>query len=89
MNSPHKGPVTRKMFPFDDVIMVTGSLCGKPPVDSLNKGLVIRSIDVLFFVDLNKNLIEFCFLIFNVPFYSLAKNSRHFADGSTVPMGFM
>ena len=25
VNSPHKGPVTRKMFPFDDVIM--GSLC--------------------------------------------------------------
>ena len=24
VNSPHKGPVTRKMFPFDDVIM-----CGK------------------------------------------------------------
>ena len=22
VNSPHKGPVTRKMFPFDDVIMV-------------------------------------------------------------------
>ena len=22
MNSPHKGPVTRKMFPFDDVIMM-------------------------------------------------------------------
>ena len=21
MNSPHKGPVTRKLFPFDDVIM--------------------------------------------------------------------
>ena len=21
MNSPHEGPVTRKMFPFDDVIM--------------------------------------------------------------------
>ena len=21
-NSPHEGPVTRKMFPFDDVIMV-------------------------------------------------------------------
>ena len=21
MNSPHKAPVTRKMFPFDDVIM--------------------------------------------------------------------
>ena len=24
VNSPHKGPVTRKMFPFDDVIMVIG-----------------------------------------------------------------
>ena len=24
VNSPHKGPVTRKMFPFDDVIMETG-----------------------------------------------------------------
>ena len=23
MNSPHKGPVTRKMFPFDDVIVHT------------------------------------------------------------------
>ena len=23
---PHKGPVTRKMFPFDDVIMIMGSL---------------------------------------------------------------
>ena len=22
MNASHKGPVTRKMFPFDDVIMV-------------------------------------------------------------------
>ena len=24
VNSPHKGPVTRKMFPFDDVIMNVG-----------------------------------------------------------------
>ena len=23
VNSPHKGPVTRKMFPFDDVIIYT------------------------------------------------------------------
>ena len=23
VNSPHKGPVTREMFPFDDVIMMT------------------------------------------------------------------
>ena len=26
VNSPHKGPVTRKMFPFDDVIMRSGAL---------------------------------------------------------------
>ena len=25
VNSPHKGPVTRKMVPFDDVIMTTNS----------------------------------------------------------------
>ena len=29
VNSPHKGSVTRKMFPFDDVIMSTG--VAKPP----------------------------------------------------------
>ena len=29
VNSPHKGPVTRKMFPFDDVIMSShqGDIC--------------------------------------------------------------
>ena len=26
VNSPHKGPVTRKMFPFDDVIMYLGEI---------------------------------------------------------------
>ena len=26
VNSPHKGPVTRKMFPFDDVIMILAAL---------------------------------------------------------------
>ena len=28
VNSPHKGPVTRKMFPFHDVIMYTSDLDG-------------------------------------------------------------
>ena len=32
VNSPHKGPVTRKMFPFDDVIMFQ-PLCVNPPCD--------------------------------------------------------
>ena len=26
VNSPHKGPVTRKMFPFDDVIMIHANI---------------------------------------------------------------
>ena len=30
VNSPHKGPVTRKMFPFDDVIMIYFSVSGFP-----------------------------------------------------------
>ena len=29
VNSPHKGPVTRKMFPFDDVIMIWYHFSGK------------------------------------------------------------
>ena len=37
VNSPHKGPVMRKMFPFDDVIMITlgelrSTLCVWPEV---------------------------------------------------------
>ena len=32
VNSPHKGPVTRKMFLFDDVIMAFGSGNDLPPV---------------------------------------------------------
>ena len=35
VNSPHKGPVTRKMFPFDDVIMFYFSA-------STNDGVVLR-----------------------------------------------
>ena len=30
VNSPHKGPVTRKMFPFDDVIMGKNCDCRYP-----------------------------------------------------------
>ena len=42
VNSPHKWPVTRKMFPFHDVIMVpnttrtTGRKAGKTPTDYAN-----------------------------------------------------
>ena len=42
MNPPHKGPVTQKMFPFDDVIMATFSAAavkGWPPTKCLYMGI--------------------------------------------------
>ena len=40
VNSPHKGPVTRKMFPFDDVIM-----------NSIQKGEFLLKRILLYFYD--------------------------------------
>ena len=37
VNSPHKGPVTRKMFPFDDVIMKFRTCCRAFPFWLLNR----------------------------------------------------
>ena len=64
VNSPHKGPVTRKMFPFDDVIMET-DLCrhvASPCYNELmlrriciNKKNYERSIISLKYFELNKN----------------------------------
>ena len=34
VNSPHKWPVTRKIFPFDDVIMAWNYSTGRPPQKS-------------------------------------------------------
>ena len=39
VNSPHKWPVTRKMFPFDDVIMV--GLYQSTIISSLDKNKVL------------------------------------------------
>ena len=36
VNSPHKGPVTRKIFPFDDVIMFRGVARRRPRGPGLN-----------------------------------------------------
>ena len=45
VNSPHKGPVTRKMFPFDDVIMLTKgwprSQCVKTQLVFLHKNYCV------------------------------------------------
>ena len=44
VNSPHKWPVTRKMFPFDDVIMMTlihyAALLHKEPCSNMEKFLM-------------------------------------------------
>ena len=42
VNSPHKEPVTRKMFPFDDVVMscvLDCSISSVPPMESLQSWL--------------------------------------------------
>ena len=41
VNSPHKGPVTRKMFPFDDVIMSYCYICWtEPTVNTVHSALI-------------------------------------------------
>ena len=48
VNSPHKWPVTRKMFPFHDVIMYWPFMrwIHRSPVGSLHEGPAARRIDV-------------------------------------------
>ena len=41
VNSPHKGPVTRKMFPFDDVIMIFSILT---PAASLGHSVISQML---------------------------------------------
>ena len=53
VNSPHKWPVTRKMFPFDDVIMFPYYWTfmrrkHRQPVGSHNRGPVMQSYDISF-----------------------------------------
>ena len=43
VNSPHKGPVTRKLFPFDDVITTTSCAVGGSRVVTMTH-LVCKSI---------------------------------------------
>ena len=54
VNSPHKWPVTRKMFPFDDVIMLCSCVqwkavatpLGNPMTPWANSGLVTQCGDI-------------------------------------------
>ena len=74
VNSPHKWPVTRKMFPFDDVIMRMYWSMPEPrclfsktlsvkeaPADSLNLGLINRLLTKLriLFTTINLNFTDF------------------------------
>ena len=50
VNSPHKGPVTRKMFPFDDVIMTPTRRCEvshreQSPISISNSFIVIKHLN--------------------------------------------
>ena len=62
VKSPHKWPVTRKMFPFDDVIIATHI---QAPVASICKGPVKLCFEIFFVVRMNnllrKQLIWFAF----------------------------
>ena len=49
VNSPHKGPVARKMFPFDDVVMVVSKmsniLSARPLSNHATKHLIVCSVE--------------------------------------------
>ena len=61
-NSPHKGPVTRKMLPFDDVIMVQWNLVNLVMV--VLTGLVILVLSIGFsLLDLLTLLVFLVFLV--------------------------
>ena len=55
VNSPHRWPVTRKLFPFDDVIMIIatnymGATAAPRPSDSLRAGdvhMLVRQVSII------------------------------------------
>ena len=62
VNSPHKGPVTRKMFPFDDVIMLQLDLSLSLPHISQSERK-FELISYLFYLRLVASLIRWVNLI--------------------------
>ena len=55
LNSPHKGPITRKMFPINDVIMAR-----RENVFKENKIRIVASRAVIYSKSLNLSLIYWC-----------------------------
>ena len=81
LSSPHKGPVTRKMFPFDDVKMIMQN-CSQAlnSYDERHKG-VITSLLVMLWWDCVQNVSFFdyllCFLCNTWSCMHLTDPSRH------------
>ena len=44
MNSPHKGPVTRKMFPFDDAIVLSRRWASLKSIDCVTKHMSVSRV---------------------------------------------
>ena len=85
VNSPHKGPVTRKMFPFDDVIMhSTGNQLPTHSIDWLSH--VSLSNEVIFCHDpVSPNIFHFWLEFLANLVSAPVKNSlcKSYAHGST------
>ena len=49
VNSPHRGPVTRKMFPFDDGVVICGLVCRYQTTTKHNKTIcpVLRTYSIV------------------------------------------
>ena len=78
VNSPHKRPVTRKMFPFDDVIMIRDPMAA---ITVYNSSLIAWY--VLFFY-----LFWYCRFIISC-IYFLTKTSCHCQKSLVVVFGYI
>ena len=62
VNSPHKRPVTRKMFPFDDVIMLLKNQCFTSSLMYSYIGLTDKVVPLFFcfvlWISVNKSLLN-------------------------------
>ena len=70
VNSPHKWPVTRKMFPFDEVIMVKSSLKSDP----------IPSLAILKFFGNGQKWLHLSTVVYFVVLCAPTKNVRPIYD---------
>ena len=77
VNSPHKGSVTRKMFPFDDVIMHPGIGID---IVLLQRESNLPDIDLLINTWMRRKMATFCWWYFEIHFvaWSTIKNHRNF-----------